>query len=377
MRSKSLPIVMAAAAVLSAGGLVGCRQPEQLQTDPQRACIDARTRLMRAAESDSAATRANALEAMANVMDADAGPELTEALDDASPAVRFAAAMGIGDVRYAPARDKLARMAEDKQAEPDRRVYVAVLYALYELGERGYVSPLGDLLFDREAEVRADAAMVMGRMGEPSAIAPLKALLADEQDPAVQLQVVEALAKLGDDRSAALLEAYTKTPFVDEQLVAIPAMADIGGSRARSLLRELLAERHPPRVRVAAAGGLGRLGWTHEDVYDYCVEALRSPRVVLGKAYGEQREVTDVEVRSLQRLAAIALGWMERMPAVDALHVELDNADGGVAVAAAMSIHRLLPCESTEPIEAPSEPETAASDGEPERIRLHTAGAKE
>jgi len=352
-----------------------------MQTDATKACIDARATLLQAVDSKDATTRANALEAMAQVFGQRGGQVFMQALGDPSPIVRFASAMAIGDVRYRPAQAQLVKMVEDKQVEPDKRVLVAAIYALYMLGEAQHVSALGELLFDREGEVRADVAMVMGKMGERSAIDPLKMLLPDEQDPAVQLQLVEALARLGDERSMTLLEAYTKTQFVDEQLVAIPAMVNTNSPRAGKVLRTLMRnKRQPPRVRVAAAGGLAKLGQVTSDGYEMCMAAAEEPRDVLRTAFGAGREITPVEAFSLQRLAALSLGSMEEPLAVDVLHPLLGSTDGGVRIASAMGIMRILSmyCSpndelvSTGPSELPAQPA-----GDSRQPRLHTVGGKD
>ena len=198
--------------------------------------------------------------------------------------------MAIGDTCYAPAKTRLLKMAQDKELEPDRRVVPAVIYALYRLEDSTYASDLYGLLFDTEREVRANAALAMGKMQESSGIGPLKTRLNDEQDPLVRLQIIESLAMLGDGVSALSLEAYTKkTPFIDERLVAIPAMARVHSSTAPHVLAELLESRQPPRVRVSAAGALGMLGESSPTGYALCREAASDPRKVLDQAYGGRR----------------------------------------------------------------------------------------
>jgi hypothetical protein len=184
----------------------------------------------------------------------------------------------------------------------------------------------------------------MGKMQEPSAIGPLKTRLNDEQDPLVKLQIIESLALLGDAVSSLSLEAYTKkTLFMDERLVAIPAMARVRSNTAGPVLVELLqSRRQAPRVRVAAAGALGMLGQSNPTGYALCRAAVNDPRRVLDEAY-EGRPGSDLEVSSLQRLAAISLGWMGEQAAVADLHRLLNNPDGAIRAAAAMSILRLLP----------------------------------
>jgi len=257
---------------------------------------------------------------------------------------------------------------------------VAVIYALYRVGVSDYVSQLAVMLRDDpEREVRANAAMVMGRMGEPTAKEPLEAMLTDEQDPSVQLQMCEALARLGDDRSARRLEAYAKATFLDERLVAIPALVEANTPQAEFILRELLSARQPPRVRVAAAGALARMGRAEDAVWDLCRQAAEDPRGTLRKAYGPRRKVGEIEASSFQRLAVIGLGWAGRHQAAGVLHGLLGSPDGPVRAAAAMGLLRVLeafdspqPAVETQTPEAAGRPATAAS-----RPRLHTAGGKD
>lgn len=330
------------AAVLPAA-MCGCVGPPPPGVDSTRACIDAKTALLQAAEDQSPQTRANAMEALAQTVAGRSGRLFVQALGDESPAVRFAAAMAVGDVGHAPAKAPLLKMAADKNVEPDRRVLCAVICALHSLGDDTHAGELGKLLFDREAEVRANAALVMGKMGEPSAIGPLKTLLGDEQNTMVELQVVESLALLGDPACTMRLEAYSKRPFLDERLVAISALARVRSQRAVPVLRELLGQRNPLRVRVAAAGALGRLGQFEQEGFDLCMRAARDPQAVLAPpgTRGAGKNVP-AEASALAHEAAISLGWMRNQQAVSVLHPLLSSPDGSVRVAAAMSILRLF-----------------------------------
>ncbi|MFW6133798.1 MAG: HEAT repeat domain-containing protein, partial [Planctomycetota bacterium] len=304
------------------------------------------------------------------------------ALSDSSPAVRFAAAMAVGETKYAPAEERLVRMAQDPEVEPDQNAGCAVLYALHELGNDEYTYALGRLLFDDDPGVRADAATVMGRIGEPTATGPLKTLLADEQDESVRLAARTALARLGDSESKVRLRAYVKGYFLDLRLAAIPALADINPPGAQADFRFLLRKEKSPRLRVAAAGALARLGTVDEQGYDLALRSLRRPREVLSAVYGG-REIADVETESMQSLAAIALGYMGRQEAIPALHEVLDSDRGAVRVAAAMAILRITNAGMGAPrrgeddaADAAEGPVEAAPAVRP-RPRMHTAGGRD
>jgi len=385
--TKSLCIFLAATAALGAS-LAGCIMPEQVPpvVDRRKAYIDASTTLRQAADDSDAVTRAHAMEALALVRPSQAGPVLKQALGDSYPAVRFAAAMAIGDVKYLPAKEILQSMAQrrDKSdlAEPDKRVLCAVIYALHRLGETGFTSELAGLLRDGEKEVRANAAMVMGKMDEPSARFPLKMQMDVEHDPSVQLQLMESLALLGDEENALRLEGHTKTQFMEDRLVAIEAMEKTRSSRSLPVLRHLTIERQPPRIRVAALGALAKMGDVDQDGYEYIVRCITHSDDVMRRAYTDGREIASLEITSLQRLAAITLGQMGKPEGADVLHPLLLSADGGVRVAAAMSLVNLLaayePVTAAPVAESPAV-ETPADKGEMDLPlpSLHVSGAKD
>jgi len=345
--------VLAAAIVISA--TFGCEpfMPAG-RIDTTKAFVDARTTLRQAVEDKDPETRSHAIEAMATASPKQSGAAFVQALSDSNPAVRFAAAMAIGEARYAPAKDKLVAMARDKKLEPDKRVLCAVIYALHRMGETSFTHALGELLFDPEPEVRANAAMVMGKMGEPSATGPLKTLLGDEQEPAVQLQIHESLALLGDSRSRHFLEAYIKGYFLDLRLAALPALARTDPRRAVYVLQKLLDNDKAPQIRVVAAWQLAELGEVEDAGYNLCLKAAAYPETVMRQAYGWARTPSGVEIKSLQRLAAMSLGSMKRTEAVGTLHRLLGSPDGGVRVAAAMAIIKLL--QPMQPVELVAEP---------------------
>ncbi len=320
--------------------------PTGIRMSRNKAWAAARETLQFAAQDDDPTTRWMAMEALAQTVGVKAGQVFVRGLSDPAPEVRAAAAMAIGDVRYAPAKTAVKAMAEARGGrfwETDRRTYCAVIYALYMLGDSTRMEDLGKLLWDKENQVRANAALVMGKMREPSAVGPLKMLLDEEEDALVQIQLVESLSLLGDERARRRIEGYAKHQFVDDQVIAIQAMARAKCPRAALVARERMAWKHPPRVRVVAAGALGRLGEFDRAGYNLCIDSVRDPGAVLrGSSVGDQENMED-HAKSLQQLAAVALGWIGRDGAVDYLHKLLKDKKGAVRVAAAMSILRLLP----------------------------------
>ena len=366
---------------VAVAAVAGCRlgSVKPIAVDPVKAYIDAKAELGQAAEDEDPFTRSHAMEALAQTLGAKAGGRFKQALNDEDPSVRFAAAMAIGDARYAPAKADLVRMA--KLAGPDKRVYCAVIYALHNLGDANYTGDLARLLTEhREPQVRSNAAMVMGKLGEPSAVGPMKMMLENEQSNLVKVNLVEALAMLGDLRHGRMLEAYTKGYDVGIRLVAIRSLGRSGSAQAVRVLLELLDRRNPAPVRIVAAAELGKLKQADAQAYDLCVRAAKDPQAVIRESSTDWGfAVGQVEVHSVQHLAAIALGWMRRREAVNVLHPLLRSPHGQVRVAAAMSIIRIL--KETAPREKPEAKgagalEPSSRPAKPEK-KLHTAGGRD
>ena len=368
---------------LASAGVVGCTQPQETLTiDPAKTYLDAKAALLQEADAKEADTRSHTIEALAQTLGEEAGAVYTQGLDDESPVVRFAAALAIGDVKYAPALPRLLKMPLLGKGERDKRVFCAAIYALYRLGNDDHAGELGKLLFDETAEVRAAAAMAMGKMGEPSAMGPLRSILSNEQDIRTQIQLTESLALLGDSKNAEVIEAFTKGYYLDLRLAAIPAMGRCGSPRAERVLKELLEPRNPARVRVAAAGELAKMGVFDQGGYDLCLSAAQDPQGVLDETAKGNRRAADDDAASLQQLAAIALGWMGRETIANTLTPLLGSRKGPVRVAAAMSLLRLL--KNYRPISrAPEPPATqpAGSAAQPDKPdpkpKLYSAGGKD
>lgn len=310
--------------------------------DPRKAAIDAVTTLRQAASSGNALVRSNALEAMAASVGAKEGGTFVQYLGDSSPSVQFAAAMAIGDTQYQPAMDKLKEMA--KAQGPDKRVYPAVIYALFRLGDYDPMQDLARLIRHPEPAVRAVTAQVFGKIGERTATRMLLRQLQTESEPSVEVEMVVALASLGHAESQARLEGWANWPFLDDRLVAIPALARILPGRALLVLPELAEDKSLP-VRLAAIGGLAQLGRYENRHYKLCVQTIWNPEDQLRKS-GRDVEITPAQVTRVQQLAARALGYMNRPAAVDVLHPLLGIGQGSLRVTAAASILRLLPTAS-------------------------------
>gem|GEM_PF-1117570 len=388
LRKVSAYLLISAFFASTAGG---CKLPWQSdvivvdvpRVERTRIRQDAIVALRQAAGADSASTRFIALEAIPSALGAQGGAICKQALDDPSPEVRTAAAMGIGDIRYAPAKAKLQKMVMYKVegAERDARAYCAVVYALHQLGDETHTTHLGSLLFDREKEVRATVAVVLGKMGLKAAISPLKSALADERDHDLKFELTRALARCGDKSSLRRLEAHTRDQFVDEQIIAVKAMLELRSPMCRTIFSSLAVNDKSPRVKTVAAGGLAALGHETPELFSYCLRAALEPQKLMEEALGNRRKPTDKQIHFLQGLAATALGEFQHSQAIDVVGELLKSSDPGVRVSAAASILAAIPKVSApkQTVNGKKVQPALQSRTKPvsRRPKLHTSGAKD
>jgi HEAT repeat protein len=282
----------------------------------------------------------NALESLAAVNVEGAGMELAQALRDPHLPVKFAAAMGLGDLGYEPALPVLLEMAKDPQVNP--KLLAAVIYALHRLGDDTYTGELGRLLYQEDKSIRATAILVMGKMGESGAIPLLRNVQEEDKRDVVQLQVVEALAELGDERSIIQLEPWTKSQYIEDRLIAIEALGKVNNPRVLALLQKIYEDsRQDPIVRVATIRAMANL---YRCVgFEPALQAAQNPGGVLLQARGAKAKLPPADVRTLQVLSVLALGKLNNVQAVPTLQGLLKSPDGVVRVSAARSILTLLP----------------------------------
>ncbi|MEM9082528.1 MAG: HEAT repeat domain-containing protein [Planctomycetota bacterium] len=237
--------------------------------------------------------RANALEAL------QAAPSRVEGyavagLADANAGVRSVAAMTIGQLKLRDSAVKARALLND----PEPRVRASAVYALVMNGYEAERQVLGDLLVHPNPKVRSHSAFVLGELGESSASLMLRDVLRQRlpgnriEQRIFEVQVNEALAKLGDSGAVAALRAALYPSEVEDLEVSVLAMQALGeiGDRDEVAIGELVRVIeyvtpgspqgnspvpnwyrtdpdqqefvYPPEVRLSAAAALARMGYT-------------------------------------------------------------------------------------------------------------------
>ncbi len=249
-----------------------------------------------AAFEDSPLLRANALEALQPVPNR-VEPLTRAALTDPNAGVRFASLMTIGKLNLQGSRQFVGPLLDD----PDPRVRMAAIYALHRLGERVDQTPLATHLLSGDSTIRAQAAFILGEIGNPSAIPLLRDTAAPPRTSGgngsasgrpqgeprridqtlFRLQVAEALIKLGDERVRHVLHSALYPAVRDDLEAAVLAAQILGELRDDTAIRQLveLIEQTTPEspdttdprrkifiqpieLRLAAATAVAKMGDT-------------------------------------------------------------------------------------------------------------------
>lgn len=295
--------------------------------------------LARSATSGAPEVRANAVEAML-VAPRRLAPLMPRLLSDQNAAVRAVAAMAAGKARLSQFNPQLRVLVLADDPSPLARDLIRSS-AIFGLARNGVdVNPgiLADMLQSGDPRLRAHVAFLLGELGNPSASSLIRAA---SREPAplappgtvkvMQLQMSEALFKLGDPSAIDAVRAALYPASIEDLEATVLAAQIIGQVKAQAglpdlnnlLARALDPQRGamPAEVRIAAAGGMVRLGQVRaaEQVEEYLTSPVAGQRSQSALVLGETREA----------------GWLATLAPL------LDDPDAQVAVAAAGAVLRI------------------------------------
>jgi HEAT repeat protein len=287
--------------------------------------------LLQAAGSPVPQLRANAIEAL-HEAPASLSRVVQRALADENRGVRFAATMTVGTLRLVP----LAPLVEPLLHDESDSVRAAAIFALRTCGRSVSPDPLARMIMSQDPEVKANAAIVLGKLGNPSA-APMLRLAARSRSerisPArakiVELQIAEALVKLGEEREIEAIRAALFSPSGQGEIRAFAAVI-LGRLRDEAYVGTLrdMAIRTGDRqeaaeVRMAATMSVARIN-----------PAAAPIEVPLEYMAHERPE--------LRAQAALTLGAIGNAAALDPLQGLLVDENPLVQVSAAGAILEIL-----------------------------------
>jgi len=331
----------AGAAALSLALVTGCADttpPVSLSPLERRELYTRSTDLLlRAAQSDLGVASCNAIDALAKLAPRDGIPVFRQAIRSEIPLMRYAGYAAMGEVRDCDSLPALLAGVKD----PNPLVRLAAAYAACRCGKTGYARLLVRALTQEpDPAVRAEAASLLGRLGEPRAEKALRAalrLVANEKARPVLLNIYGALAALGHRDAVQELVRYAQGDL-ETRTHALLLLADLGNPDTAEALRYRFMTRHEDYVetRLIAARGLGKLGY--KDGFDLARRMLTftdpNPNP------NPENPDRTYPVRSMAIHALAEIGDPRAIPALR--EIAANSNDPRLQVAAAYAICRIL-----------------------------------
>ena len=249
-------------------------------TDPRAFLLEHRSKavqqVLTSARSPEPALRTHALEAVQDLPE-HAGELLAAGMQDENPAVRFVALTVTGKLRLS----SLVPQVRERLRDEHESVRAAALFALRRCAVKVDISPMATMLSSPSPTTRGNIAMLLGLMGEPSAIPMLRELAqvklpraSPTQERIVRLQIIEAMLRLGDDSVIDAMRAYAAYAPEDEIRVAAVMMVGELNDRRFEKAIEPLVQSPPIEQQLAAAGTLARFG--REDGLGITLQSARA-----------------------------------------------------------------------------------------------------
>ncbi|MCC6969546.1 MAG: HEAT repeat domain-containing protein [Phycisphaerales bacterium] len=222
--------------------------------------------------SSAAEVRANAVEA-AGLAARRCESVIASGLKDDNVAVRSVAAMAAGRAKV----EALAPALNPMLLDSSQFVRAAAVMGLARMGKPVDQTPLSTMLLtDSSPRVRAHAAFCLGEIGNRSALGLLRQAArssvpraSDTEIKLMQLQVSEAMVKLGDDETVQSIRAalYPSRPEeLEATALAVQILGQVrdkGSSGAMIHLAETkdaAGRPLPAEIRLGIAGSLAKLG---------------------------------------------------------------------------------------------------------------------
>lgn len=288
--------------------------------------------LRKATRSADPSIRANAIESLL-ASPAVLAEVLPTGLADQNRGVRFVSAMCVGRANLS----ELAPFVEPLLKDPSPSVQAAAIYALSKCGRPVDPTPLAAMLQSDDPEVRANAFVVLGELGNKSAIPMIRAALGQGMRRVhpvrvriVELQGAEALVRLGSEDDVEGIRAALFAPGEQGELsiLACQILARVGDQSAAPMMERLVdasgTSARPPEIRLAAAQSLAELK-----------VSARSNLGALGAQFASSPD------HFLRVQAAILLGRVGGPGSVQILSALLSDPDDSVRIAAAAGLLRL------------------------------------
>ena len=243
---------------------------------------EAVAQVLASSESEQPFLRANAVETAEYLSPTHpVEPLIRRGLNDSHPSVRFAALVIVEKLKLCD----MEPMVRQLSADASQSVRVATLFALHACRKDVDLSSITRALASSNPTSRSNAAMLLGHLGNRSAVPMLKDLAkkpmprARSVDQAlVRIQIAEAIVKLGDDSALNAIRAGAYSQFDEVRVLAVTMLGQLRDRRMEKAIAHMLLPP-PIELQVAAATSLVQLG--HKDGLPIVLQATKSDLVTV------------------------------------------------------------------------------------------------
>ncbi len=243
--------------------------PAPMLVDGETVQESALSILAQATESKNPRLRANAIEALEYAPKIVLERAVRVGLGDENRGVRFVAAMMIGKQQLC----NISLLLEPLLIDESQSVQAAAMYSRVKCGGVVDLNPLAEMLNSDNPELRGNAAMILGKLGNTSAVQMIRNALKSTPSSIspirrrlINLQMAEALVLLGERDE---LEVIRAAIFSSSQEAEVTAIACQIAGRLRdvevtSTLESitLTPQRYPDEIRLVAATALAEINPT-------------------------------------------------------------------------------------------------------------------
>jgi len=268
----------------------------------------------------NAEIRANSIEVVTASGRREFMPIVVKLLGDKSIAVRFTAAVAIGDMKYMPGLSALKKALRDK----DNNVKIAAAYSLTKMTSTNFSKVLRKAVESRDQTLRANAVLLLGKLGNWEDIDLLYGVINDPMTgDKARLQAVEAIAMLGDIRFYEKIWTQLISKYGEDKFIGIRSMGHLGTTEAKNAVKAQLID-DMPEVRLFAAEQLAEMhdDSGQEDIVDY----------LTSNSQGIQ------DTRMADMVSAKAIGYLRKESLVRFLPKLLNSPEKQVQLCAAQSV---------------------------------------
>ena len=291
--------------------------------------------LMQASQSEDPLLRANAIEGLQPMAE-----QLDEVvrfgMTDENEGVRFIAVLSVGMQKLCTLSHLVRPMLDD--ASPSVRA--AAMFSLERCGQEVDLSPLARMVLGGDPTAKANAAFVLGEIGNPSAIPLIRngvgrrmGLIEQARVQAIDLVMAEAMVKLGDASEQEVIRAALFSPSERGELTALACqmLGELGDTMMVQNLHDLATGQGPRQpgieIQLVASEALARLDPNRVPV-EFVLEQIQHPAPgiraqaasVLGTLdsarFGPQLSMLIRDQDPRVQVAAAAASLRERSPSV-------------------------------------------------------------